>query len=909
MGTAVRLERLGQRQLVGVELVGLQLVGLEVVGFQWVGVELVRVQLDGQLVDRQFMDGDRVGMKHMRAMLGARGRVWLLTAVVWTLAVVTFVSLPHGAVSGAHTLPGWLFVLMFGAAEVCVVHVHFRGDAHSFSLSEIPLVLGMFCAAPRPLVVAQLVGAALALVVHRRQSVQKLAFNLGQFALSGSAALLLFHRLGGRTPLDSSAWLMAGGAALLSALIGVVAIVTVISVSQGRLLVDRLSTVAVLVGAGAATNSSVGALAAWIAWRDPVALVLLLLPTGTLLAAYRAFVVQRRRIDGLRFIHESTRILHASPELDHSVLDVLAHACEMVRAETAEIILFSPTDDEVAVRWRVGGEGGVETTDAVTLGPADLYLAAVAVRGDAATLTTAREDATIRPALERRGIRDAIVAGLRSESRMIGLLVIGNRLGEMSTFDRQDVRLIDTLSRHLAVALENGQLERSLSQLRTLQQRLTDQAFHDSLTGLANRTLLTERIDHALRRRGDEPVAILFIDLDDFKTVNDSLGHAAGDELLKAVAERLRGCLRPSDTPARLGGDEFAVFLEDPGGLGEAMTVAERILSSLSSAFHLQGSSVHVGGSIGIAMGIPGEKAADELLSDADLALYTAKMNGKATFEIFQPRMREAVQHRHSLKMQLKRAVANEEFVVQYQPIVRLGRRRIAGAEALVRWQTPTEGMLFPDSFIPLAEESGLISDIGSFVLERACRDAHRWSPDGTDGPLGVSVNLSPRQLVDPRFAERVLDTLRRCNLPPSALMLEITETTLMRDSVADVDKLQELRALGVRLAIDDFGTGYSSMSYLRQFPIDVLKVAKPFVDGLGTSAADASFTEAIVRLGQSLGVDVIAEGISDPVQLELLESMGCQFGQGFLFSPAIDAPAFSRLEPDMAAVPTKVLA
>jgi EAL domain-containing protein (putative c-di-GMP-specific phosphodiesterase class I) len=232
----------------------------------------------------------------------------------------------------------------------------------------------------------------------------------------------------------------------------------------------------------------------------------------------------------------------------------------------------------------------------------------------------------------------------------------------------------------------------------------------------------------------------------------------------------------------------------------------------------------------------------------------------------------------------------------------------MVGAEALVRWQTPSDGVLFPDSFIPLAEESGLISDIGSFVLERACRDARRWTPD--DAALRVSVNLSPRQLVDPLFADRVLETLNRAQLPPSALMLEITETTLMRDSAADVDKLQELRARGVRLAIDDFGTGYSSMSYLRQFPIDVLKVAKPFVDGLGTEAADASFTEAIVRLGQSLGVEVIAEGISEPVQLELLESMGCQFGQGFLFSPAIDAPVFSRLVGDVSpATPVEVLA
>lgn len=828
--------------------------------------------------------------------MSPRTRVWALTLMAgaggaWIVAGLRTVTPP-----GNHRLPWWFLAGLFLVAELCVVHVHVRGDAHSFSLSEVPLVLGLFCSEPLQLVTAQAVGVALALGLHRRQSVHKLAFNLAQFSLCTAAAAWLFHALPAGTPLEPRGWLAAGAAALLSALVGVFAITTVISVAQGRLQVERLSTVLSLVSIGAATNTSLGVLAAWVAWRDPAALWLLVLPAATLLLAYRAFVTQRQRLDGLRFIHESTRILHASPELDQSVLAVLEHACEMVRAETAEIILFSPGDETSAVRWQVGAEGGVPTMESIVLGAPELALAASAVRGDASVLTTAREDPTIRLVLERRGIRDAVVAGLRAERGLLGLMIIGNRLGEVSTFDRQDVRLIDTLARHLAVALQNGHLERSLAQLRALQDRLAEQAFHDALTGLANRTLLTDRLEHALQRRGIDPVAILFIDLDDFKTVNDSMGHAAGDELLTAVAGRLRGCLRPSDTPARLGGDEFAVFLEDPGGLGEAMTVAERILDSLASPFHLHASSVHVGASIGIAMGVPGEKSADELLSDADLAMYTAKLNGKNTFEIFQPRMREAVQHRHAMKTRLQRAVTNDEFVVQYQPIVELGACRIVGAEALVRWQTPTEGLLFPDAFVPLAEETGLISDIGAFVLDRACRDARRWGDTTGGRPCSISVNLSPRQLTDPDFVSRVTETLRQRALPAASLMLEITETTLMRDDEASVEKLQELRRLGVRLAIDDFGTGYSSMSYLRHFPIDVLKVAKPFVDGIGTNTADAAFAEAIVRMGQSLGVQVVAEGISDAAQLASLQSMGCHLGQGFLFAPAVDASIFVDL-------------
>ena len=826
------------------------------------------------------------------ATLSSRHRVWALTVVLAAMATAVAVRLPVAAPPGAPRLPWILLVVGFCAAEVCVVHVHARGDAHSFSLSEVPLILGLFTATPRDVIIAQAVGAALALIVHRRQWGQKLAFNLAQFALCTTVASALFHAVSRPTPFQPRGWMVAGLAALVSAIVGAAATATVISLVQGRLRLERFSTIASLVVIGATANGSLGVLAAWFAWRDPSALWLLLLPSVALLLAYRAFIRERQRLEDLRFVHESTRILHASPELDQSILAVLQHTCEMARAELAEIVLFPSSEEKPAVRWRVEAGGEAHSTDTVALSGADLYLAAAAVRGDTATLTAAREDSALRPLLEARGIRDAVVAGLQTDTAMLGLLIVGNRLGDVAPFDREDVRLIDTLGRHMAVAFQNGQLERSLAQLRSLQDRLAEQAFHDSLTGLANRALLRDRIEHALRRKGGEAVAVLFIDLDDFKTVNDSLGHAAGDQLLVAVAGRLRGCLRPTDIPARLGGDEFAVFLQDPGGLGEAMSVAERIIDSLQSPFHLQESSVHVGASVGIAMGTPSEKTADVLLSDADLAMYTAKLNGKGSFEIFQPCMRVAVQQRHTLKTRLQRAIANQEFVVHYQPIVGLPGYQISGAEALVRWQPPEEEMLFPDAFIPLAEETGLINEIGWFVLRRACRDAMRWQAASGQPVETMSVNISPRQLKDPTFVDQVTEALRQSGMPARSLMLEITETTLLQDSESSVDKLQDLRQLGVRLAIDDFGTGYSSMSYLRRFPIDVLKVAKPFVDGLGTSAANPAFAEAIVRMGQSLGLRLIAEGIADPRQATALERMGCDFGQGFLFGPAVPADA-----------------
>jgi diguanylate cyclase (GGDEF)-like protein len=804
-------------------------------------------------------------------------------------------GLPAAAVAGDAHLPWWALVGGFLAAEVCVVHVHIRGDAHSFSLSEVPLVVGLFCTAPRGVLLAQLLGAGLALVLHRRQSLQKLIFNLAQFSLSTAVAVVVFHAFPQRSPLTAAGWAAAAAAALASATVGVMAITAVISLVQGRVQLDRFTTVTVLVGVGAGSNASLGILGAWLVWRDPSGLWLLFLPAAALLIAYRAFVGERQRLDGLHFIQESARMLHATSELDDAVLTVLRHACEMVRADAAEVVLFDPAEDGTATRWRVSGHGAVHSLESVTLGPFEQFLTTVAGKGDATTIRASREEDSVRALLEERGLRDAIVAGVRAERGPVGVMVLSNRLGEVTSFDLEDARMIETLARHLSIALENGHLERSLGQLRALQEELREQAFTDALTGLANRVLLTERTEHALRR-GTEPTAVLFIDLDDFKTVNDSLGHAAGDELLRAVAGRLRGCIRPRDTAARIGGDEFAILLEDSGGLGEAMTVAERVLASMSSPFHVQASSVHVRASIGIAMGLPREKTADDLLGDADLAMYTAKFNGKGTFEIFEPRMRDAVQQRHTLKTRLRRAVVQGEFVVHYQPIVALHDQRVAGAEALVRWETQENGMVMPDAFIPLAEETGLINEIGAVVLERACRDARRWSARDLEARV-MSINVSPRQLTDPCFVDVVTEALARHALPASSLMIEITETTLMRDAAADVEKLQALRRLGVRVAIDDFGTGYSSMSYLRRFPVDVLKVAKPFVDGVATDGADAGFTEAIVRLGQCLGVQVIAEGIGDADQLATLQRMGCDLGQGFLFSPALDADRFDRLQ------------
>jgi diguanylate cyclase (GGDEF)-like protein/PAS domain S-box-containing protein len=438
---------------------------------------------------------------------------------------------------------------------------------------------------------------------------------------------------------------------------------------------------------------------------------------------------------------------------------------------------------------------------------------------------------------------------------------------------------------------------RDVTERTALEQQLTHQAFHDPLTGLANRALFGDRVDHALARanRQRPTAAVVFLDLDDFKTVNDTLGHAAGNTLLIAVADRLRGVLRPADTAARLGGDEFAVLLEDVHGEQEALAVAERVTYALRDPFALEGHEVSVRASLGVAVAEPAHRQADELLRNADMAMYLAKSNGKGRCERFEPSLHRTLVERFELIGDLRQALERGQFVVHYQPIVALTTGEITGLEALARWDHPARGIIPPTAFIPLAEETGLIIPIGRWVLEQACQQARQWQQQA-GRRLSISVNLSVRQFQHPGLVGDVAGALRRANLEPGSLILEITESLLMHDSEATIAKLHELKGLGVRLAIDDFGTGYSSLSYLRRFPVDILKVDKSFVDAVASDPEDSALARAIIKLGHTLHLQTVAEGIEAPEQAGHLRTLQCDLGQGYYFAKPLDADAVSAL-------------
>jgi len=430
---------------------------------------------------------------------------------------------------------------------------------------------------------------------------------------------------------------------------------------------------------------------------------------------------------------------------------------------------------------------------------------------------------------------------------------------------------------------------------KVLEDQLKHQAFHDPLTGLANRALFVDRVKHALERANRESsrVAVLFFDLDDFKSINDSLGHSTGDELLVAMAARLSECLRPGDTFARLGGDEFAIFLEDTS-LSSATSVAYRLLEALSEPFRMGSRDVLVHATVGIEFADATSTKADELLRNADVAMYVGKSKGKARYELFDPSMHTAALRRLEMKGELQRAIEDEEFVLHYQPIVSLAGGALLGIEALVRWNHESRGLIAPVEFIPLAEESGLIIPLGRWVLREACRQAAAWPIENPE--ISLNVNVSPKQFQHPGLVEDIANALWDSHIDPSILTIEITESVLIHDTDAAIEKLTRLKDFGVRIAVDDFGTGYSSLGYLKRFPIDILKIDKSFIDGVGNSSEEAAIAHAIIKLGGSLGLEVVAEGIEEPEQVDALQSLRCERGQGFFFSKPVDAERMGEI-------------
>ena len=558
--------------------------------------------------------------------------------------------------------------------------------------------------------------------------------------------------------------------------------------------------------------------------------------------------------------------------------EAVSAAARLLGVEMATIAERLPDGQQLELR---AGYGGLEQ---VAAGRLRFPVHAQTQVGYA--LLTGRPAAVSDWSIERRFERSELQARLGVASG-VWAVIVGSRapfgaLGAFSAVPRDygaaDLDFLQSLANVLADAIDRRSIEDAIRQ----------RALHDPLTGLPNRVLFLDRLEQALARlaRHSMLAAVLFLDLDQFKLVNDSLGHHVGDELLTAVAPRLLEAVRASDTVARFGGDEFGILLEDVSGEHDAIEMAERIAAVFTRPFRLDGAEHFVSASIGIAVARGGEAPA-ALIRDADAAMYRAKERGRARYELFDELMRARAMSRLRLENDLRRALERGELRLDYQPIVSLADGRVASVEALLRWRHPERGEIEPADFIPVAEETGLFEPIGRWALERACRQAARWSVAWTDGPPpGVSVNLSTAQLARLDLPGLISSTLSSSGLEPRRLSLEITETTTPRELDALLDVLAALKAIGVRLVLDDFGTGCASLGYLTRLPVDALKIARPFVDGVGCSLQGTAITEAIVAISRALGLEVVAEGVQSERQADELRRLGCGFAQGLHFGP-----------------------
>nr|MBA3302316.1 EAL domain-containing protein [Acidimicrobiia bacterium] len=807
--------------------------------------------------------------------------LWVVALSTCVLTVVLVAGPVGGIDTDLSVSPLALAALIaaFVGAELLVVHLQFQGEAHTFTLTEVPLVLGLLFVGPKGLVLATVVGVVLTRCLWQRQPAVKQVFNMGLGTLDACLAALVYYRFSSVTgSVDPESELAALAACLAVTLVSGTLVAAAINLASGEPVLSALPRTlgpAVIV---TVTNASLTLVAVSLVMARPQAAWLLVAPAAIIVLAYRAYLSERRERGRMHFLYSCSRALHEGADAETAVLALLGHAVGGFRASGAELILLPETAEGSGLRTAVG-PGGAEESMTV-LGPAESesLLAHLASEPPEAMLVHGRKGHALRAYLEERGVRESMVATLRRQDRVAGLLLVSDPLAEVGRFEPADVDLLAAMAAQVSVFLEYDRLGQALDQLSSLQGRLVHQAHHDPLTGLANRALLLERMARA--HRAGRPIAVMFIDLDDFKMVNDELGHDAGDDLLVAVARRLEGSLRTGDLAARLGGDEFAVLVEEPGRLEDELAVADRILANLNTPFSVGARRFTVAASVGVASGDPAACSIDDLMANADLAMYAAKRSGKNRSAGFLESMRDGIQERLALEADLEASIGRGELRTVFQPVVELGTGRPLGFEALARWTNRHGNEIGPRTFIPVAEGSGLIGALGRASLHAACA-AHRLlhPPEGSD--LYASVNVSGRELQQPGFVDQVCSTLADHGLRPDQLVLEVAESTLLGDQNPGVERLQQLRAMGVRVAVDDFWTGYSSLSGLRALPVDVVKLDPSFVHGLGSDEEQRAFARAIMALATALGVSVVAEGVETLEEVRGLLELGCTMGQG----------------------------
>ena len=864
-----------------------------------------------------------------------------LACILTAAAGAAALGLILGA-DGAHIQVNWLFpffgaVLLFAYARP--VRFWHDGQAENISLDEALFVPMALLLTPSEMMVA-IAGAIAFGFLWRRAGWAKVVWNFGATSLSAAVGLSTCHvfaHLAGASILPGHP---PAAVAVISAFIGgfvydvvnAALVAHIISIVETRSFASVILEGAVVRTATWIGSLSLGVLVTFAAGHDHVILLLVIVPVGVLHVTYAAAVAQWRERQRIESMYAAARSIQDSIDGDEVRRRLVDAARQLVGAGAADVVTTDQgTATPGALRVELAPQSTLEVRDRIIGGTwdrrdEDMLRALAAVASGALhnaelyeqikVLTSSLGEGVF--AVDREGhtwfmnpaagemlgwaedeiighpLHDRIGGDHERESCFIHRVL---ETGEVARnddglFTRGDGSMLPVAST-TAPVMRDGVVTgavvtfRDVTERKAFELQLAHQAFHDALTDLPNRALFLDRLQHAMARsRGSTRHALLFIDIDRFKVVNDSLGHQVGDQLLGLVALRLRNCLRGGDTLARFGGDEFTVLMEDVDDTTDAMAAAERIITTLAAPFEICDRELVVSASIGIACTTDDNRSPDELVAFADIAMYRAKSKGGGFADMYDAETEDRALERLELEIALRQAIQLGELEVYYQPVFSVTTGRITGSEALVRWNHPTLGQVLPGGFINLAEETGLIVPLGRFVLLEACCQTKEWIEAHPDvPPLTISVNLSTRQLQRTTLIEDVQDILAVSGLDPNLLCLEITESAMLEEAAVVAANLAGLKRLGVRLAIDDFGTGYSSLSYLKRFPVDVVKIDRSFTSGLGQRDVDRDIVTAIVQLARAIGAQAVAEGVETPAQLDELRTVGCPGAQGFFLS------------------------
>jgi diguanylate cyclase (GGDEF)-like protein len=779
----------------------------------------------------------------------------------------------------------WIALIgLFLVTERTTIRIEFGRQTWYVGMAEFPLALGLFAVDPRTLVICRFASALVVYALSRRISFQKKVFNLVLITLETAIACLVFQLLSsapaaGNWPdiADPVNWLAATGAVLAFVTAGSACVYAVIWLSQGRQPSRQQALASFVPTIALAPFATVLALVVLLVMHvDPRAAGLVAVLFLIAIIGYRAYARVLTQHATLHQVYGFSQFLERIRGHDDVVADALEHVRGLLNTNTGLLVVSAGSPASSVAVW-ARAEDAEESAGYVP----DLADPIVArCRSGASGVLVRAKSATDaeRAALESRGAVEVIAVPLRFRSFGQGHLELWDPQGALRSFTADDLRFLENLASHLAAGIENEQL---LDQMR-------HEAYHDRLTGLPNRARFVQAVDEAIgaaKKNGGVAAAVL-LDLDSFKDVNDALGHDYGDELLIMVGQRLREHTPDGGVAARMGADEFAVLCP-ARDLGAALTAAQELRHAVSKPYLLAGLTVEVGVSIGVSVAPDHAHTGGALMQRADVALTHAKGTGRSDVS-YVPSMEQATVHRLQLVTQLREAINAGQVQVHYQPKLALPSRELIGVEALVRWQHPEYGSVMPDEFVPLAERTGLIGPLTMHVLKTSLIQCRSWLD--RDMCIGVAVNLSVKNLLDTAFPESVFALLEEHRVPAELLTFEITESSVMSDPERSLPVLHRLHERGIGLSIDDFGTGYSSLAYLRRLPVDEVKIDKVFVLGMGTDLGDMAIVRAIVELGHSLALNVVAEGVEDELARDLLSGMGCDTIQGFLVSRALTA-------------------